>query len=143
MVKDIKTIDALLISQFSNCIREFFLKNSFYEITLFGTTKYSVTNTNQIRTSTGEFLRNTAEPEIWQTGLDLHKFFCITSLFRNEDLSSPLHKNEFKVVDFYIKDSSEKEIIDVFFNALEYLEQQLNLPELLKCRDEVSGLLTS
>jgi hypothetical protein len=85
---DIKTIDTLVISQFANCLREYFTMKGFYEVTLFDTTKYIVTNSNQIKTKTGEFLRNTTEPEIWQLGIDYERFFCVASLFRNEDLSS-------------------------------------------------------
>lgn len=133
-MRDIKTIDTLVISEYANCIREFFLKKRFYEVSLFDTTKYSVTNTNQIKSSTGEFLRTTTEPEIWQYGLDFDKFFCITSLFRDEDKTSLLHKNEFRIVDFYIKNAREELILETFFKALEYLESELNLPKLSKLK---------
>lgn len=125
---DIKTIDTFVISNFVNCIREYFLRNNFYEVTLYDTTKYSVTNTSQIKTETGDLLRYNTEPEIWQMGVDYDKFFCITSLFRNEDLSSLLHKNEFKVVDFYIKNSNETKIFSIFYELLKYLEEHLYLP---------------
>lgn len=129
---DIKNIDDLSISKYINCLREFFLTNNFCEIALFDTTSYCVTNTNQIQTSTGSFLRYTTEPDIWQRGLEYDKFFCITSLFRNENASSLLHKNEFKIVDFYIKNSNEEKILDTFFKALEFLEERLCLPKLSK-----------
>jgi len=127
---DIKTIDSLVISQFASCLREFFLMKDFYEVALFDTTKYIVTNTKQIKTKTGEYLRNTTEPEIWQLGIDYDRFFCITSLFRNEDVSSLLHKNEFKIVDFYQKNSNENEMLKTLFEALEFLEERFCLPKL-------------
>ena len=37
-------------------------------------------------------------------------------------------------MDFYIKNSSEEETLNTFFSALEYLEQELNLPELSKLK---------
>lgn len=129
-MKDIKTINSLVISQYANCLREFLLRNVFYEVSLFDTTPFHVTNTSQIQTETGEFLRNTTEPEIWELGLNEDRFFSITSLFRKEDLKSLLHKNEFKIVDFYIKNTSEAEILNLFFQALDYLEEKLKLPHL-------------
>ncbi|MGA3288571.1 MAG: amino acid--tRNA ligase-related protein [Bacteroidota bacterium] len=131
-IKDIKAIDTLLISEYSNTIRSFFLKNNYYEVSLFNTTKHRITNTNQIKTSTGDFLRYTTEPEIWKQGLDLDKFFCLTSLFREEDEASLLHKNEFKIVDFYIKNGNPELIVKIFFEVLEYLESSLKLPKLSK-----------
>lgn len=129
-MKDIKSINSLVISQYTNCLREFLLRNAFYEVTLFDTTPFHITNTSQVKTEIGEFLRNTTEPEIWELGLNDDRFFSITSLFRKEDPESLLHKNEFKIVDFYIKNTSEVEILNFFFGALDYLEETLKLPHL-------------
>ena len=132
-MKNIKAIDNLVVSQYCNYLRAFFLEQGFCELTLYNTTHFEITNTNQIRISTNDFLRNTTEPDIWNLGVqEYDKFFCISSLFRNEDLSSPIHKNEFKIIDFYIKNSSEQSILAVAFNALSFLEFQLHLPSLSK-----------
>lgn len=132
-MKDIKSIDNLVVSQYCNYLRAFFLQKGFYELTLYNTTLFEITNTNQLKTSSNDFLRNTTEPDIWNLGIqEYDKFFCITSLFRNEDLSSPIHRNEFKIIDFYIKNSSEQSILSVGFDALYFLELQLNLPTLSK-----------
>lgn len=132
-MKDIKSIDNLVVSQYCNYFRAFFLRKGFHELTLYNTSHFEITNTNQIRISTNDFLRNTTEPDIWNLGVqEYDKFFCITSLFRNEDLSSPIHKNEFKILDFYIKNSSEQSMLSVAFDALNFLELQLSLPALSK-----------
>ncbi len=131
-MENIKTIDSLLINQFTNSIRKFFLLNDFDEVFLFDTTEYNITNTNQIKTSNGDLLRNTTEPEIWNMGLGFERFFCIASLFRKEDEDSLLHKNEFRIVDFYIKNANEKLILDTFLNLLKHLESSSNLAELSK-----------
>lgn len=127
---DIRTIDNLTLSQFCHHLRTFFINKNFEEIVLFDTSVYEVASTNQIRTETGDYLRATTEPDIWETGLKYDKFFCITSLFRNEQLNSLFHKREFKVLDFYIKNSTEKEILTLLFDCLSYLENQLNTPSL-------------
>lgn len=126
----IKAIDALTISHFCTHIRSFFLRNDFIEIVLYDTATYSITNINQIKTETGDYLRTTTEPDIWEVGLNYDKYFCITSLFRMENSDSLFHKNEFKILDFYVKNSTEHEILNLIFNCMLYIENELNLPSL-------------
>lgn len=124
---DIKEIDTLLISKYINLLRTFFISKGFEEIVLSDITTYNYNDSEQIKTTSGERLRNTTEPEIWEIGMNYDKFFCIPSLFRNEKMASDIHKKEFKIIDFYIKESNEDEILDYYIEVLQYIEQKLDL----------------
>lgn len=127
---NVHSLDSSLLCHFINHFRTFFLNAGFAEITLFDTTPYFIKDWGQIATNTGEYLRSTTEPEVWHMGLDhaYDKFFCITSLFRRESTKSWLHKNEFKLVDFYIRNSNEDALLTLYYDCLSYLETTLDLP---------------
>ncbi len=131
---DIKTIDEDTINNFENLIRKYLSMETFTEIFLPEITPYLVTNTNQIKNSKGEILRNTTEPEIWQNGLKYNNFFCITNLFRKEDETSFLHKEKFRIVDFYLNQTHEKHVLDIYCKMLEFLEFAMKLPKLSRLK---------
>lgn len=129
---DIKSINSKEIIPFINSARQFLLNSYFKEFILPIYTSYSISNIEQIKTETEKTLRTTTEPEIWLIAEDSMKFFCITSLFRRENKESKLHKEEFRIIDFYKKQSTKDEILEIGIQMLENFEQQNNLRFLSK-----------
>lgn len=125
---DIKSIKNKEISSFLNSARHFLDDAEFQEYLLPVYTDYSISNVEQIKTETNKILRTTTEPEIWLLAKDSLRFFCITSLFRRENIASKLHKEEFKIVDFYKQNSSNKDILQFGIEMLKNFEKDYNLP---------------
>lgn len=131
-MKAIKEINLLRISEYINVCRDYFSKNNFFEQTLYSSVPYAVTNTDSFQLKNNLFLRYFPEPEIWVAQETSDKFFWIGSLFRNEKEITKIHNYEFKIVDFYIKDASTKEIVNLFFELLRSIEKTLGLAGLSK-----------
>lgn len=131
-MKTIKEINLLRISEYINVCRDYFSKNNFFEQTLYSTVPYAVTNTDSFQLKNNLFLRHFPEPEIWIAQEKSDKFFWIGSLFRNEKEITKIHNYEFKIVDFYVKDASTKEIVNLFFELLCSIEKSLSLTGLSK-----------
>ena len=131
-MKTIKEINLLKISEYINVCRDYFLKNNFFEQTLYSTVPYAVTNADSFQLKNNLFLRYFSEPEIWIAQEQSDKFFWIGSLFRNEKEITKIHNYEFKILDFYIKNASTKEIVNLFFELLRSIEKSLSLTELSK-----------
>lgn len=135
-MKSIREIETLTLSQFINVLREFFLKNGFFEHTLYSTNNYEITNTDSFKLNKNLFLRYGTEPAIWQIGNKIDNFFWIGSLFRFEPRLSKVHNYEFKLLDFYIKNGSTKKLLDIFMislNNCRQLVRQFSLLQELIC----------
>jgi|SRR3989344_4802251 len=131
-MKTIKEINLVKLSAHINAFRDYFLHNDFFEQTLYSTVPYVVTNTDSFKLKDNLFLRYFPEPEIWVAQEQSEKFFWIGSLFRDEKEITKIHNYEFKIVDFYIKDSSMEKIVAVFFESLRFIESSLSLSGLSK-----------
>src|SRR3989344_8766769 len=131
-MKTIKEINLVKLSVYINAFRDYFLHNDFFEQTLYSTVPYVVTNTDSFKLKNNLFLRYFPEPGIWATQEQPKNFFWIGSLFRDEKEITKIHSYEFKIVDFYIKDSSMEKIVDVFFKSLRSVENSLSLSGLSK-----------
>ena len=131
-MKTIKEINLIKLSAYINAFRDYFLRNDFFEQTLYSTVPYVVTNTDSFKLKNNLFLRYFPEPGIWATQEQPKNFFWIGSLFRDEKEITKIHSYEFKIVDFYIKDSSMEKIVNVFFESLRFIENSLGLNGLSK-----------
>jgi aspartyl/asparaginyl-tRNA synthetase len=132
IMKGIKETNLVELSNYLNAFRSYFASNGFFEQTLYSTVPYAVTNTETFKLKEGVFLRHFPEPEIWVAAEQSDKFFWIGSLFRNEKKLTKIHSYEFKIVDFYIKGATMKDIVRVFFESLDALEHKLSLGKLSK-----------
>lgn len=131
-METIKDINLVELSKYISAFRGFFAGQGYFEQALYSTVPYAVTNTDTFKVKEGLFLRHYPEPEIWAAAKEADKFFWIDSLYRNENAIDKIHNYEFKVVDFYIKNATPQEIIGVFLEALNQLEQKMSLPSLSK-----------
>lgn len=133
-MNDIKEIGTLELSKYINVFRQFLVKIHFFEHTLYSATPYKVEGVESFSLKNNLFLRYGTEPEIWSIGEHFDRFFWIGSLFRDEKTATEIHKDEFKVLDFYIKRGSRQAAVNLFLRLLNEAEKNLRLPELSKLK---------
>ena len=127
---DIKEIDTLELSNYINIFRQFLVKKDFFEHTLYSFRQFKIENAECFEINPNLFLRYGTEPEIWKIGKEFDKFFWIGSLYRKEKSLSPIHRYEFKLVDFYLREGTLNNILDLFFDLLKEAEKSLNLKKI-------------
>lgn len=104
------------------------LQKGFFEHHLYACVPYTISNTDYL-TAGNMFLRVNPEPDIWKAGAYYDKFFWIGSMFRNER-PSPLHRQEFTVVDIYVRHAEQEDVAGFFLEILRHLERSLGLSAL-------------
>lgn len=129
-MKSISSIDTFKLSTYINVFRKYFLEKNFFEQSLYSTNPYNITNTEFFKLKEKLFLRTLPEPDVFEAATELDKFFWIGSLFRKEKEITKIHKNEFKLLDFYIKSDSQIKVTQIFFDLLKTTEKALQLKEL-------------
>jgi len=120
------------LSLFVNTIRNFLKKQGYFEHHLYSMLNYKIENTDTFQVREGLYLRYNPEPDIWQVGIDMDKFFWIGSMFRNENRLDDLHQYEFTVVDIYQAQGTLEMVIKMYLEILEALETELKLISLSK-----------
>jgi hypothetical protein len=118
------------ISLFVTIVRDFLLKQDFFEHHLYSTLDYKIENTDTFNLKESLYLRYNPEPDIWQVGIKHDKFFWIGSMFRNEQKIDPLHQCEFTVVDIYQAQGTMKDVLKKYIEILKTLEKELKLQNL-------------
>lgn len=131
-MKNIKEIPLIDISKTITICRQVLNSKNFFEYSLFSYVPYHLTNTEFILTNSNKILRSTTEPDIWQISNLYNNFFAVTSLFRKEQLDSNLHKEEFKVIDFYSSELSLDAIYNLLREILYSIENEFYFPNLSK-----------
>lgn len=128
--KNINQIDFSTINKAINSCKTVLVEEYFNEYHLFLLSNYFLTRSDQIYTTTGKSLRSTTEPDIWEAAYNDEKFFCVTSLFRKEEINSLLHKEEFKIIDFYVNNSNINELFRICKEMMQSLEKKFSFPSL-------------
>lgn len=124
---NIREIDSLELSKYINYFREFLIGKGFFEHSLYSIVNYKLENVSSFKLKNGLFLRYGTEPDVWKVGQSFDKFFWIGSLFRNEENLTEIHNYEFKVLDYYIKNGSIEDILDIFSKLLKKTEEIMQL----------------
>src|SRR3989344_3456471 len=114
IMKNIHNISTLTLSRYINLIRSFLILNNFFEHHLYSTTPYKIENTETFKLKDSLFLRYNPEPDIWSVREKYNNFFWIGSMFRNERKLTPLHRNEFTVVDIYMENKEMSDVLKLF-----------------------------
>ena len=131
-MKNISEVSTLELSSYINTIRKILLLEGFFEHHLYSTNNYKIEDTEYFKVEDETYLRFNPEPEIWVIGDKHDRFFWIGSLFRKENKLTPIHKNEFTVVDIYLKEKDREYMVSFFFEILKKIEKELDLQNLSK-----------
>ena len=131
-MKNVSEISTLELSDYVNAVRKMLLIEGFFEHHLYSMTNYRIEDTEYFKIEDESYLRFNPEPEIWIIGEKYDKFFWIGSLFRKEKKLTPVHKKEFTVVDIYLREKDQKDMISFFFKILGQIEKYLGLHNLSK-----------
>ncbi len=132
--QDVGPIDYALRDRLVFSLRKYLTAKGYVETILPNEVDYFIRGAGAIRTSTGHFLRTNTEPEIWDSFTLPNRLFTFATFFRKESPSSLIHKEEFMVLDTYIRNplAQDRQSSVHLLRWLRFLESELKLPRLSK-----------